>query len=211
MPPIQQWTLEKIRDGFEKFIQEHQRLPTSPEVDASLYLPSSRQIQRLFGGLPQVRELLGYSDTNFSKGSHRQNIAHAANRISRETENKVRDILFEKFHEPFVHIERPIDSLKKTRTDFFVFNPLENFCVDVFATETSHNLGTHLHIKLKKYSHIQQKIYFVLFSENLTEGDIRTLLSNRKEDLPKTIQVVTLPSFIKIISLMPAYPNPIHF
>ena len=68
------WTLEKIREGFERFRVEHGRLPIAPEIDKLDYLPSSRQIQRKFGGLEKLRADLGYEDTHFGRGTYRSEI-----------------------------------------------------------------------------------------------------------------------------------------
>lgn len=58
------WDKEKIKEGFENFYKENGRLPTAPEVDNLDYLPSSRTIQRSFGGLQKIRKDLGYEDIN---------------------------------------------------------------------------------------------------------------------------------------------------
>ncbi len=209
MPYIKKWSLEIIKAGFEKFEKEHGRLPTGPEIDKSEYLPSSRQLNRLFGGLPDLRKLLGYIETDFSKGTYRSKIGLASNKRSKLSEDKLRDILFEKFHEPFVHLEKPIDKTRKLRADFYVFNPLENFAVDIFTTETYHNLDTNVYIKLKKYSHIKEKFYLVLLSEKLTAGDVSLFNSRKAKNFPNNIKLVTLECFIDIINDIPSYSDPV--
>ena len=52
-----EWTTERIKDGFERFRKENGRLPIASEIDSLEYLPSARQIQRKFGGLEKLREL----------------------------------------------------------------------------------------------------------------------------------------------------------
>ncbi|MFZ3032098.1 MAG: hypothetical protein WA082_03615 [Candidatus Moraniibacteriota bacterium] len=202
------WSLEIIRDGFIKFEKKFSRLPTGPEIDEIDYLPSSRQLHRLFGGLPQLRILLGYHDVDFSKGIHRSKIGLDSNKRSKASEDNLRDILFEKFHEPFVHLEKPIDKNRKLRVDFYVFNPIENFAVDIFTTETYHNLDTNVYIKLKKYHHIQERLYFVLLSENLTVGDVSLFIERRPSHFPSNIKLVTLDQFTEIIKSIPSYENP---
>ncbi len=202
------WSIENIQAGFQRFEKEFGHLPTGPEVDKTDYLPSSRQIQRLFGGLPELRVLLGHKYINFSKGIHRSRIGVSANYRSRISESKLRDILYKKFHEPFVHVEKPIDPIRKIRADFYIFNPIENFSVDIFTTETSHDLSTNVGIKLNKYSHFQEKMYLVLLSEKLTAGDILLLLKRKKNKFPSNVQLVTLEDFINVIKTIPSYQNP---
>lgn len=204
------WDIEKIRLGFDLFYQQHGRFPSVQEIDKSKNLPSCRQIQRIFGGLPQLREALGHSEIFLSKGKHRSKIGFESNHRSKISEDKLRDILYEKFHEPFVHLEKPIDKLRKLRADFYVFNPIENFSVDIFTTETFHDLGSNVYIKLQKYLHLKEKMYLVLFSEKLTEEDVILLIKRKKVKFPDNIKLITFNSFIKKISSIPAYSNPIN-
>lgn len=204
------WNLENIKSGFDLFHQQHGRFPSVQEIDKLENLPSCRQIQRIFGGLPQLRELLGHKEIFLSKGKHRSKIGFESNRRSRLSETRLRDILYEKFHEPFVHQEKPIDTEKKLRADFYVFNPQKNFSVDIFTTETFHDLGTNVYIKLQKYSHLKEKMYLVLLSEKLTEGDVALLVERKKNKFPENIELITLDSFIKRVLSIPAYPNPVR-
>jgi len=209
MPKARKWNLENIRDGFERFYSEHNSYPKIPdEIDRCEYLPSRRQIQRIFGGLPQLRILLGLKDIYLSKGIHRSKIGLDSNQRSRVVEDQLRDLLYKKFHEPFVHLEKPIDTTRKIRADFYIFNPLENFAVDVFATETYHNLESNIYIKLQKYSHLKIKLYLVLVSKNLTVGDVATFRSRKPERFPLNIQLVTLGQFLEITEKIPTYPDP---
>lgn len=209
MPKKIKWTLEIIRDGFEKFHREHDYYPKVPDdIDTCEYLPSRRQIQRTFGGLPQLRTLLGLKDIYLSKGVYRSKIGLDSNKRSRVAEDHLRDLLYEKFHEPFVHLEKPIDTIRKLRADFYIFNPIENFAVDVFSTETYHNLETNVYIKLQKYSHLKLRLYFVLVSSKLTVGDVSHFNSRKPERFPANIQLVTLNQFLEIIKDIPAYSNP---
>ena len=100
------WSIQKIKEGFEKFERDNGRLPTAPEIDKLDYLPSSRQIQRKFGGLEKLRQVLGYKDTNFGRGAFRSEIANRVNRRGRDVEIQLEKILSNKFNEVFVHTEK---------------------------------------------------------------------------------------------------------
>ncbi len=64
----QKWTVNKIRDGFEKFYELHSRYPTAHDIDDFHLLPSSRQIQRKFGGLTNLRKVIGLEIVNYGRG-----------------------------------------------------------------------------------------------------------------------------------------------
>ena len=144
------WTVEKIMEGFKKFELEFGRLPTAPEIDKLSYLPSSRQIQRKFGGLEKLREVLGYKDTNFGRGDYRTKIALRVNKKGRESEIELEKLLRNKFGEVFVHTERIFDD-SKNRVDFYVYSPDGNFGIDVFYTGTIQDLQKNINLKIDKY------------------------------------------------------------
>ena len=57
MPTIK-WDLNKIRYGLEEFYKLNKRYPLALEIDRYPLLPSSRQVQRKFGGLKELRRFL---------------------------------------------------------------------------------------------------------------------------------------------------------
>jgi len=136
-PPL--WDKQSIQDGFDRFRREHGRLPTAPELDDTPYLPSSRQIQRAFGGLVSLRKELGYLDTNFGVGAFRSDIARTIGPRGRKAELSLQQELISHFHEVFVHVEKPFSSYRN-RLDFYVYAPDGNFGVDVFDTTTMRDL-----------------------------------------------------------------------
>ncbi|HEX8227064.1 MAG TPA: hypothetical protein VF572_04325 [Candidatus Saccharimonadales bacterium] len=115
------WTQEKLKIAFDRYIAEHGRLPTAPEVDQTDYLPSARQIQRSFGGLKKLREILGYADTDFGSGTHRSSLATRGNLKASVAERELQHQLADVFGEPYVHSEK-------------------YYGIDVFTTETKHDL-----------------------------------------------------------------------
>src|SRR3989344_1552869 len=65
------WSKGNIFAGLQKFFDEHERYPIATAIDLYGYLPSSRQIQRAFGGLVNIRRELGFSVTNYGAGQPR--------------------------------------------------------------------------------------------------------------------------------------------
>ena len=200
-------TIENIKQGFERFLSEYKRLPTSPEIDKLDYLPSSRQIQRKFGGLEKLREQLGYEDTHFGKGSFRSEIGTRSNVRGRDTEIALEKILREKFGEVFVHTERIFDD-SKNRVDFCIYSPDGIFGIDIFYTETMKDLQKNVNLKIDKYINFPHKLFFVVGNDNFTQGDLDEYSSLKIKSLPAGVEIINLKSLYLIIKSMGAYKNP---
>ncbi len=104
--PSIKWTESIIRAGVERFIIEEGRPPTAVDFDGTPYLPSSRQVQRAFGGLAALRQQLGYVDLDFTKGQLRGEIAVRAGKRGMAAENVLEPILVAKFGEAYVHTQK---------------------------------------------------------------------------------------------------------
>jgi len=202
------WTLEKIKASFDKFISNNGRLPTSPEVDALDYLPSSRQIQRKFGGLEKLRTVLGYEDTHFGKGKYRSVIATNSNKNGRDAEILLEKILRDKFQEVFVHTERIFDN-SKNRVDFYVYSPSGDFGIDIFQTQTMRDLQKNINIKIDKYKNFEKELYFVVANTDFEQSDIDLYVANKKKGLSENVHIVSMKSLLDIIATKGSYPNPI--
>lgn len=141
------WTEEKIKVGFMRFCNEHDRLPRSHEIDSVDYLPSSRLIQKKFDGLEKLRAKLGFTDTHFGKGDFRSVIAHNANVMGYNYERELEQLLYTQFGEVFVHSEKMLGT-SKGRVDFFVYSPNGNFAIDIFYSGTMRTLQSNVNIKV---------------------------------------------------------------
>ena len=204
----EEWTIEKIKEGFERFKTENGRLPTAPEIDQLEYLPSSRQIQRKFGGLEKLRAVLGYQDTHFGKGAYRSEIANRSNTKGRDTEISLEKILREKFQEVFVHTERIFDD-SKNRVDFYVYSPDGNFGIDVFYTETIRDLQKNINIKIDKYQKFPHQLFLVVGNENFVQKELDEYMISKRKALPQNTTITTLKTLFEIIKNKRSYPNPL--
>ena len=202
------WTKENIKEGFEKFYSEYGRLPIAPEIDKLDYLPSSRQIQRKFGGLEKLREALGYKDTNFGRGLYRSNLALKANKKGRETELELEKILRTKFNEVFVHTERIFDN-SKNRVDFYVYSPTGNFGIDIFFTDTMQDLQKNINIKIDKYQKFPNELYLVVANPIFAQDELDSYSKRKSKTLPPNTSIITLKTLLKLIEGRAAYKNPL--
>lgn len=207
------WTKEKIKAGFEKFFQQFGRYPTSEEIDSFPDLPSSRQIQRAFGGLVNLRKEFGLEIINFGAGKNRSEIAKTVTHRGYYIERDLESALVKHFGEYFVHIEKPLnkyykqDSLNqlriKSRADFFIYAHNYNFCIDVFYARNYRNLVGIINTKQKKYSDLTIDVYLINANENqnndITKESITRLYINKANKLQKNIFIMNYSDFAKHI------------
>lgn len=195
MPNKVRWTIEKIAEGFQKFHDEHGRYPTAQEVDTYAHLPSSKQIQRNFGGLVAIREQLKLKGpTDFTKGSYSSTRAKEVGLRAHRTERTVYDMLVEHFGVQFVHREYFFVDDRRTRTDFYIHSKNGNFCVDVFFPKDKRNLTGCLNSKMRTYSHasmLEYPVIFVMMNEMITEEDVKKILAQKIKKLKKEQHVMT--------------------
>jgi hypothetical protein len=191
------WSIDNLRDGLNYFFDINGRYPTVKEVDVFEYLPTSRTIQRSFGGMMQLRRSLGLnSPVNFSSGETRSSTAREADLRARKYEEEFYRYLTSQVEEMRVHehkIIRPGD----TAADFFVYkNDSEGIVIDLFYARDMHSLGGIVNIKLKKYTNVKYPVYFVLVgNEDINQRIIDEKVGNRKNQLPTHIKVLTENNF----------------
>jgi hypothetical protein len=204
-----EWTIEKIKEGFDRFLLENGRLPIAPEIDSLDYLPSSRQIQRKFGGLEKLRTIIGYTDTHFGRGSFRREISNKTGVKGRSTEIELEKILKEKFGEVFVHTEKIFEDLKY-RVDFYVYSPDGNFGVDVFYTETMRDLQKNINIKINKYQKFPCQLFLVVGNDEFKQESLNEYMANKRKSLPQNTTIFAFQSLIDFIKTKNNYPNPLN-
>ena len=181
------------------FFDQNQRYPSAREIDHFEYLPASRTIQRRFGGLEKLRTELGLPIPHYGKGESRSKSAVYTNKRGREWENRLYEMLREKFGEPFVHLERPFAGSKK-RVDFYVFSPSGNFGADVFYPNDLYTMGSNLNLKIRLYRDFHEENYLVVANPNLAQQDIDAVVRNKIKLIPNKCSVVTVETFISRIS-----------
>lgn len=189
------WNLEKIKVGFSKFYEKHRRYPTAIEIDNFPDLPSSRNIQRYWGGLTNLRKLLQLEITDYSKGSYRSKWAGVYTSEAINSEKEVRKYLENRYYELCVHEEKRYGD-GKNAMDFFIYAE-ENFGVDVFKTSNYHNLAKNINIKLDKYKDFPYKLFFVVIGDIFEQTKIDNLMSNKKDKpLLDNMTCITMKNFV---------------
>ncbi len=193
----QKWTKENIKLGLEKFFLEFDRYPTAEEIDSYQFLPSSRQIQRNFGGLVRLRQELGLKVSNYGAGLERSKIALEIGKRGDQLERSVEHELIQHFGEHFVHVEKLIGKGKR-RVDFYIYANGVTFAVDVFYAKNMSQFKKIINLKALTYSGIGDNLLFVNLNElsDITDSAINDYIyKKRMVKLPDNIQVMNLNSF----------------
>ncbi len=194
------WTIQNIEAGFEKFYEENGRYPSAPEIDIYDYLPSSRQIQRAFGGLQALRKNMNlmHEVVDHNRGKIRSDIAGIAMKRASDYEEMYYDYLTQRIPEVYVHEHKVLrHNNKKTDTDFYIYYPDEigGVAIDLFYAIDILNLLKQVAIKVPKYISMPMPIYFVNMNENLPQEVIQQRILNKKILLPNQIKVCSLEYF----------------
>ncbi len=143
------WTEREILNNIKLFYEKNNHFPTAYEIDECNYLPTSRQIQRKFKGLINLRNKLKNIDNpDLRKGDQRSIQMQEINKRSLELENKLSKELVARFGEPFVHFQKPINRTKR-RYDFYVYCKNTNFAIDVFFPAHIRSINGIINIKLR--------------------------------------------------------------
>ena len=173
------WTIENIKIGLDRFISESGHLPTAYEVDDCPYLPSSRQIQRRFGGLSKLREQLGYDQIHLGRGSNRGDSSRKTGLRGGNAEDELEKLLVAKFGELFVQSEKRF-GVKRNRIDFLIYAKNALIGIDVFATDEKRTIIKNVAVKIPKYisfpSHIP--LFFVVWSDAISDDEITNAVKN---------------------------------
>ncbi len=206
-----EWTIEKIKDGFKMFYDEHGRYPTSIEIDAYDKLPSSRQIQRAYGGLPALRMQLGLSgQIDYTKGEYSSKRATMIGNRAHKIEKEVYDYLVGLFGKPYVHREYFFTDDRRNRTDFYIYYDGGNFLVDVFFPKDSRCLSGCLNSKLHNYqvsTQLKHPVIFLMMNLEISNETLENILIRKKNKLSAYQKLMSYEQFKRFCSSMKRLPQ----
>jgi hypothetical protein len=191
------WSKDEILAGLEYYKEQYGRFPTAHEIDAFPYLPSSRSIQRSFGGLELLRrELLPNDITNYTKGAYRSAAAKKMYTNGRDLEKEFYLYLIKYFEEIAIH-EHKVIRPGQVNCDFFVYlTQSYGIVIDIFYADSIVNFINIINIKLKRYILIEPETYLVVVgNDNITQELIDEKIINRRTALPSHIKIVSEKNF----------------
>lgn len=191
--PKGKWSIEEIQTGFEKFVQEHGHYPTALDIDRYEFLPSSRSIQRSYGGLVSIRRKLFPEEiSNYTTGQYRGNVASVTYKRAQDYEEAFYEKLC-RYIKPIAVHEHKIIRPGRVACDFFIYiDDKSGICLDLFYAKDIFSLRGVIAYKVSRYSTLSCPVVFVLIgNKTLTQENINEVIGSRNTGVPKHIKIMT--------------------
>ncbi len=185
------WNLESIKIGLERFKNEFGRYPSTLDFDKVDYLPSSRMIQRNFGGIVNLkRELKLDGVLDYTKGEYRSGVASKLYKDAVKYEEDFYNYLISVVEEIRVH-EHKILRPGHICCDFFVYTKASGgIAIDIFYAQDLQSFARVIGNKFRRYCQLPHDIYFVLVgNHSIGQEDIDSLMKNRKIKITPNIKI----------------------
>ena len=197
------WPLEKIKEGLENFKNKYGRYPTAPEINLDIHLPNTRYIERHFGGVVKLRQILGFDVVDFSQGQPREFARQTLKRANKSI-NELYQLLVINFGKMRVHREFMIDYTNNMRRcDFYIFlKEKEPLIVECFYPTTFQTFTGCLNLKQKKYQKIDEKIIYVNMNNDLDPIVCQSLIKKKKNQFRENESLVNLTEFTEFCKSM---------
>lgn len=198
-----------LKKAFEDFTLENGHEPTSYEIDADSRFISSRQIQRRFGGLKQLRTDLNLKVVDFTKGEERNRTLARIGPRSIEVEKIMYRVLLKKYSAANIHKQYPYCDDYRTKADFCLWNRKKNHrdIIDIFYPSSMRTLQGCVNSKQRKYLEIVDHnlegytydIWFVCANPEVTEEKIEKFLKNKEKKLSANTHLISYELFKSVV------------
>jgi len=189
------WTIAKVKSGIELFKKEYGRYPVSHDFDVVTYLPSARHVQRIFGGLVELRKKIKTkSPDNFSIGlqsTHRalkiinkRNASHKA--VQKELQNNLINTN--------IGCNIPICT-GRSCINFRLSNEAQNCAVEAVYAKDDRVLIGCIDSRLKKYAGVKieiKNIFIVATNKKLNKNNFNRISSRKSKDGKVIVHVCLL-------------------
>lgn len=188
------WNLENIKESVEKYKAMYQKYPSTLDFDKVDFLPSSRLIQRNYGGIVKLKQLLHLDDIHdFTKGEYRSKVASTMYKNAVDLEESFYNYLTSRMPEINIH-EHKILRPGHICCDFFVYTSANSgFAIDIFYAGDLFNLSRIITNKAKRYSTLGTlPVFFVLVGNvEINQDHVDIMVNNKKDKLLPNIKVCT--------------------
>lgn len=195
--------LEQIKYSFELFKEKNGRYPLSYEVKVGgpYSFPSTKTIDRHFGGMKALRKLLGLETIDYTSGHNRsKQLKQSILPRFIESEAVFYNDLLKFFEGENIHKQETYKANSNTRSDFIVNTEQGKLGIDIFHANNYFSLSGCINSKLKKLKSITDTdIYLVSVADTITSEDIQNYTERKKEPINSNIKLFTKKDFLKYL------------
>lgn len=200
----------KIHKEWVAFHEIHQRYPTTREMDNSEEMKGSKYIQRNFGGVSKLREYLGLSETDFTRGEIRKKKIAEAIKMATNKRNEATGYLYSYFGtKPNVAAFEPYtDEVESVCSDFGIYHSKGHFYVNVICPSNLYNFNGCINLKLKKIRGmgIKDNVYYVCTNTDISNDDIQRMMKTKRNDVPDNVYAMGWDAFREMCEKL----EPVH-
>ncbi len=191
------WSSQRIHEALVRFTQLHGRYPTAHEIDDHPDFPSSKHIQRRFGGLIRIRQALGvFPEPNLTKASKTGSQIDATIERTQVGKARIVNALATRIAKGTAHMDVTLTDDQRTRVDFRVGHRTGVTLVTVVAPKDRRTLLGCLKSKEMTYSQIGLAQYAVIIVVlGISSGELDIVRSRRKRPTPKHIRIMSEEGF----------------
>ena len=143
--------IQKFLIAINRFKNENGREPTALDFDSTDYLPSSRSIQRLYGGLKAFRTEHNMETVDFTKGDARRIKATKSTADATKIETELFIRLIAKYGQNKVSSPSKVFQWSNITADFRIYHRNKTYLVDVFMPNSKHSFAGCVRSKNAKY------------------------------------------------------------
>ncbi|MBI4135117.1 hypothetical protein HY477_00050 [Candidatus Uhrbacteria bacterium] len=194
------WNIDNVISGFKKFFADNKRWPVAADMRLCPYLPNVKTLERKFGGIRNVRHIMGIDVVDFSSGESRSKIAKTIGARGFQAEEQMYELLVKRFHEPFVHGQaRVVVNSTSLNVDFLVYHKAGKFAVDILYPDSDpYRISNNLHMKYKTYKHFPYLLFLVVANTDIKEDVItKWLTSEKRTNFNDMLITLTYGTFLK--------------
>ncbi len=205
------WTLENVLSGFKEFYRLNKRWPIGNDLPLCPYLPNVKTLERKFGGIVKIRQILGLDNPHFNRGVMRSERAGRIFSRAFTVEQQLYSELVIRFHEVFVRNQSRVvvHESKSVRVDFLVFHASGRFAVDIFFPDQEKNrFASNVTAKYKIYRGFPGLLYLVVANPKIETLVLENNMVHAKAERNNCTKLLTLQEFREEIVKYNPLPDP---
>jgi hypothetical protein len=187
------WTKERVLQALRIYVDTHGRYPSAHEIDDHPHFPSSKHIQRQFGGLVALRKELGILPHNdLTKSTPNQERLGATKHRYDEAHGRLGAILATALAKGTAEADTTLTDDHRTKMEFRVMHATGVTLVTMVAPKDSRTLIGCLRSKERTCTQIGLSgNHIIIVAANTSREELSTIMKRRTRKLAKHIRIMS--------------------